>query len=62
VVIWARDGECAYYDSKLQPKASGLGMRDVLREAVEKGHKHGLPVQVAMQRIKVGQPRTAALL
>jgi hypothetical protein len=44
LVIWARDGDWAYYDSKLQPKCPGLGTRDVLREAVEEGHKLGLPI------------------
>jgi hypothetical protein len=44
LVIWARDGDWAYYDSKLQPKCPGLGSRDVLREAVEEGHKLGLPI------------------
>src|SRR5271166_4562865 len=31
LVIWARDGDYAYYDSKLLPKAPGLGVRDPLR-------------------------------
>ena len=44
LVIWARDGDWAYYDSKLQPKCPGLGSRDVLREAVDEGHKLGLPI------------------
>lgn len=44
MVIWARDGEYAYYDSKLQPKAPGLGKRDVLREAVDEGAKQRLPI------------------
>ncbi len=44
LVIWAHDGDWAYYDSKLQPKCPGLGSRDVLREAVEEGHKLGLPI------------------
>jgi hypothetical protein len=44
LVIWARDGEWAYYDSHLQPKCPGLGSRDVLREAVEEGRKTGLPI------------------
>ena len=35
VVIWARDGEYAYYDSKVMPKCPGLGTRDVLRETVQ---------------------------
>ncbi len=44
LVIWARDGDWAYYDSKLQPKCPGLGNRDVLREAVEEGRRQGIPV------------------
>jgi hypothetical protein len=44
LVIWARDGEYAYYNSRLQPKAPGLKERDVLREAVEEGAKHKLPI------------------
>jgi hypothetical protein len=44
LVIWARDGDWAYYDSKLLKKAPGLGDRDVLREAVEEAKKHDLPV------------------
>jgi len=42
--LWTRDGEYVYYDSQLEPKAPGLGSRDVLREAVEAGHKLGLAV------------------
>jgi len=44
VVVWARDGDYAYYDSAVLPKAPGLGRRDVLREAVEEGRRRGLPV------------------
>lgn len=44
LVIWARDGLYAYYDSKIMPKCPGLGRRDVLREAVDEGARHGLPV------------------
>ena len=44
VVIWARDGEYAYYNSKFQPKAPGLRERDVLQEAVEEAKKHRLPL------------------
>jgi hypothetical protein len=44
LVIWARDGEYAYYDSRHQPRAPGLGSRDVLREAVEEGAKQKLPI------------------
>lgn len=44
LVIWAREGDWAYYNSKLQPKPPGLGDRDVLREAVNAGREAGLPV------------------
>lgn len=44
VIIWTRDGEYTYYDSKFEPKAPGLGRRDALREGVEEGHKLGLVV------------------
>lgn len=44
LVIWAREGDWAFYDSKLQPKPPGLGQRDVLREAVDEGRKLGLPI------------------
>jgi len=44
LVIWARDGDYAYYDSKLLPKAPGLGKRDALKETMEQAKKHDLPV------------------
>jgi hypothetical protein len=44
VVIWARDGEYAYYNSKVMPKCPGLGDRDVLRETVEEARKVKMPV------------------
>ncbi len=44
LVMWVRDGDYAYYDSKLLPKPPGLGARDPLREAVEEAAKHGIPV------------------
>ena len=44
VAIWARDGEYAYYDSKVVPKCPGLAKRDVLRETVEEGAKRGIPI------------------
>jgi hypothetical protein len=44
VVVWARDGDFAYYNSKCLLKAPGLGGRDPLREAVEEARKHRLPV------------------
>ena len=44
LVIWAREGDWVFYNSKLQPKPPGLGERDVLREAVDEGRKLGLPI------------------
>ncbi len=44
LVIWARDGEYAYYDSQIMPKCPGLGARDVLRETVAEARAHRLPV------------------
>ena len=44
LVIWAKDSEFAYYDSKVAPKCPGLGDRDVLREAVDAAKPHNLPV------------------
>ena len=44
LVLWARDGDYAYYDSKLLPKAPGLGARDPLREAADEARQHRLPL------------------
>lgn len=44
LVIWARDGDYAYYESGLLPKAPGLGERDPLRETVEEAARYKLPV------------------
>jgi len=55
LVIWARDGDWAYYDSKLQPKAPSLGQRDVLRESVDECRKLGLPVLAYCQVQYPGQ-------
>ena len=44
LVIWTREGDWAFYDSRMQPKPPGLGQRDVLREAVDEGRKLGLPI------------------
>lgn len=44
LVIWAREGDWAFYNSKLQPKPPGLADRDILREAVEEGRKLQLPI------------------
>ncbi len=44
LVAWARDGDYAYYDSKLLPKPPGLGNRDPLREAADEAKRHGLPL------------------
>ncbi len=44
LVFWARDGDFAYYNSRLLPKAPGLGPRDPLREAMDAARPHRLPV------------------
>ncbi|MCW5551418.1 MAG: beta-galactosidase trimerization domain-containing protein [Verrucomicrobiae bacterium] len=44
LVLWVRDGDYAYYDSKLLPRAPGLGGRDPLREALEEARRHNLPL------------------
>ncbi len=44
LVLWLRDGDFAYYNSKLLPKAPGLSGRDPLREALQEAGKHGLPI------------------
>jgi hypothetical protein len=44
VVLWVRDGDYAYYDSKLLLKAPGLGSRDPLRDGVQEARKQGLPL------------------
>ncbi len=44
LVLWVRDGDYAYYNSKLLPKAPGLGQRDPLADAVEEARRHHLPV------------------
>lgn len=44
LVIWARDGEWAYYDSKIVPKCPGMGSRDILRETMAAAKPAKLPV------------------
>jgi hypothetical protein len=44
LVMWVRDGDYAYYDSHLLPKAPGLGARDPLREAMDEAREHKLPI------------------
>lgn len=44
LVMWVRDGDYAYYNSTLLPKAPGLGERDPLREVMEEAVKHNMPV------------------
>ncbi len=44
VVMWARDGDYAYYDSKLLLKCPGLQGHDVLQETVAEARKRKLPV------------------
>lgn len=44
LVLWVRDGEFTFHNSKLLPKPESLGQRDVLREAVDEARKHRLPI------------------
>jgi hypothetical protein len=44
LVIWAKDSEFAYYNSKVAPKCPGLGERDVLRETMDAAAPHKLPI------------------
>lgn len=44
LVLWARDGDYAYYSSTLLPKAPGLGQRDPLKDAVDEAAHHKLPL------------------
>ena len=44
LVLWAKDNEFAYYDSKIVPKAPGLRDRDVLREAIDAASGRALPI------------------
>jgi hypothetical protein len=44
LVLWLRDGDFAYYNSELLPKAPGLGDRDPLREAMAEAKAHQLPI------------------
>lgn len=44
VVVWVRDGDYAYYNSKILVKAPGLKERDPLREALDEAKKYNMPV------------------
>jgi len=44
LVLWLRDGNYAYYNSKMLPKAPGLGDRDPLQEALDEAKKSNLPI------------------
>ena len=44
LVLWVRDGDYAFHNSKQVPKPASFGDRDVLREAVEQGRKLNLPI------------------
>ncbi|MHB1305489.1 MAG: hypothetical protein ACYC23_00235 [Limisphaerales bacterium] len=44
LVLWVRDGDFTFHNSKLLPKPEGQRDRDVLREAVEEGRRLNLPI------------------
>ena len=43
-VIFMKDGDYAYYNSKIATKAPYLGERDLLRECLDEAEKHGMPI------------------
>ena len=49
LVLWVRDGEFTFHDSKLLPKPASFGDRDVLREAADEARRHELPLIVYCQ-------------
>ena len=44
LVIWVRDGDFTFHDSKRVPRPLGLGNRDVLRQAADEARRHTLPL------------------
>jgi hypothetical protein len=46
LVIWGKDSEFAYYNSKVAPRCPGLKGRDVIHEAVAAAGPHKMPVIV----------------
>jgi len=44
LVLWVRDGDFTFHDSKHVPKPPGFENRDVLREAVTEARRHSLPL------------------
>src|SRR4051812_19246317 len=44
LVLWARDGDYAYYNSTILPKAPGLKERDPLREAIDEATGSHYPI------------------
>jgi hypothetical protein len=44
LVLWVRDGEFTFHDSKWLPNPPGQHDRDVLREAVDEGRRLNLPI------------------
>lgn len=44
LVLWVRDGDFTFHNSKWIPKPASFGDRDILREAVEEGRKLNLPI------------------
>lgn len=44
LVLWVRDGDFSFHESRWVPRPPGLGGRDVLKEAVEAGREERLPI------------------
>ena len=43
-MVFMKDQNFAYYNSKLARKCPNLGERDLLRECVDAGANHGIPI------------------
>jgi hypothetical protein len=49
LVLWVRDGDFTFHNSKLLPKPESFGDRDVLREAADEARRQQLPLIVYCQ-------------
>lgn len=49
LVLWVRDGDFTFHNSKRLPKPASFGDRDVLREAADEARRHRLPLIVYCQ-------------
>lgn len=68
LVLWVRDGDFTFHDSKQVPRPASFGDRDVLREAVEEGRNRGQirprpgPLRREVDAVAFTAPRLATLI